>query len=68
VLTTLEDLERLKACENGKRFIARFYPNGFEVEKLVTERHIPDDFLHWARENLYCSEEVLEKYRARLGI
>ena len=49
---TLKDLERLGACEDGMRFIARFYPDGFEVEALAGERHIPDDFLHWARENL----------------
>lgn len=68
MLITLEDLERLDACDNGKRFVARFYPNGFEVDALALERHIPDEFLHWARDNLYCSEEALKNYRNRLNI
>lgn len=65
---TLEDLERYKACENGKRYIRRFHPQGFEMSELVHDRHIPRSFVHWARNNLPCTDQEIQLYNKRMNI
>lgn len=65
---TLEDLERYKACEKGKRYIRRFHPAGFEMSELVLDHHVPKTFIHWARNNLPCSEKERQLYEQRMKI
>ena len=65
---TPEDLERYKACENGKRYIKRFHPDGFEMSELVLDHHVPKVFVHWARNNLPCTQEEKMLYDQRMKI
>ena len=40
------------ACDQGIRYIERFYPYGAEAIDIIRDRHISKEFLHWGRENL----------------
>ena len=59
---TLETLKRLNACEQGTKYIERFYPNGAELIDIINDKHISKEFLHWGREHLTVSEEELRAY------
>ena len=39
------------ACDQGIRYIERFYPYGAEAIDIIRDRHISKEFLHWGREN-----------------
>lgn len=65
---TIDDLKNQNACEQGIRFMSRFYPDGFKMSELVLEKHIPKDFVHWARQHLPCSEITKERYLQRMNI
>lgn len=59
---TIELLHKHKACEQGIKYIDRFYPNGAEMIDIINDRHINKEFLHWGREYLTVSPEELEAY------
>ena len=60
---TIETLKRLNACEQGTKYIERFYPNGAELIDIINDKHISKEFLHWGREHLTINDEELEAYR-----
>lgn len=62
MMVTIELLRKLKACEQGIKYVERFYPNGAEVITLIRDRHINKEFLHWGREHLTITEEELAAY------
>ena len=59
---TSETLKRLNACEQGTKYIERFYPNGAELIDIINDRHISKEFLHWGREHLTVNDEELKAY------
>lgn len=65
---TTELLRQHKACDQGIRYIERFYPNGVEIKDLTKDRHIPKEMLHWGRQNLNYSSEEFEAYCAACDI
>ena len=60
---TAEILKKYNACDQGLRYVSRFYPKGAEIIELIRDRHINKDFLHWGREHLTLTEEEQEAYR-----
>jgi hypothetical protein len=62
MLITVDLLKKYKACDNGIKYIDRFYPNGVEMIDVIRDRHIPKEMLHWGREFLAHSEEELVAY------
>lgn len=60
---TAEILKKYKACDQGVRYVERFYPNGVEMIDIIRDRHINKEFLHWGREHLIVTEEDQEAYR-----
>lgn len=65
---TVDILRRLNACEQGVKYIERFYPNGAELIDIINDRHINKDFLHWGREYLTVNSTELEAYKTVCGI
>ena len=62
MLITTELLQKYKGCEQGIKYIERFYPNGAEMIDIIRDRHINKEFLHWGREHLTHTAEELEAY------
>ena len=62
MLITAELLRKYKGCEQGIKYIERFYPNGAEMIDIIRDRHINKEFLHWGREHLTHTAEELEAY------
>lgn len=65
---TAELLKQHKACEQGIKYIERFYPNGAEMIDIIRDKHINKDFLHWGREHLTVNTEELQAYCLACGI
>ena len=59
---TADLLRKHQACEQGIRYIERFYPNGAEMIDIIRDKHISKDFLHWGREYLTNGPEELAAY------
>ena len=59
---TIEILKKLNACEQGIKYIERFYPNGAELIDIINDKHISKEFLHWGREHLTVNNEELKAY------
>lgn len=59
---TSEILKKYGACEQGIRYIERFYPDGAELIDIIRDRHISKDFLHWGKEHLTTTEEERAVY------
>ena len=64
----IEDLQNNHACEEGIKYIERFYPNGAELIDIIRDRHISKEFLHWGRKSLPVSEEEIAAYHEVCGI
>ena len=62
VFITVELLRKYNACEEGIRYIERFYPNGAEIIDIIRDKHIPKEILHWGRRHLTVSLEELAAY------
>ena len=62
MVVSADILRELGACEEGIKYIERFYPNGAEIIDIIHDRHIDKSFLHWGREHLNISEEDLKAY------
>lgn len=62
MLITTELLRKHKGCEQGIKYIERFYPEGAEIMTLIRDRHINKEFLHWGREHLSVTDEELAAY------
>lgn len=59
---TVDILRKHKACDQGIRYIERFYPNGAEMIDIIRDKHINKEFLHWGREHLTNNSEELTAY------
>lgn len=59
---TADILRRHKACDQGIRYIERFYPEGVEMIDIIRDHHINKEFLHWGREHLTNGPEELAAY------
>ena len=59
---TVDLLRKHKACDQGIRYVERFYPKGIEMIDIIRDRHISKEFLHWGREHLTHTPEELEAY------
>ena len=57
MLITAELLRKYNACEQGIKYIERFYPDGAEMIDIIRDRHINKEFLHWGKEHLTTNEE-----------
>ena len=68
MLITAEVLRQHNACEQGIKYIERFYPNGAEMIDIIRNKHINKEFLHWGREHLTNNEEDLAAYCVACGI
>lgn len=62
MFVTAKDLQKYKACEQGIKYIERFYPDGAELIDIIQDRHINKEFLHWGREHLTVTEAEVEAY------
>lgn len=62
MFVTAELLRKYKACDQGIRYIERFYPEGAEMVDIIRDRHVSKEFLHWGREYLTHTPEELEAY------
>lgn len=65
---TIDLLKKHGACEQGLRYIERFFPNGAEVVEVIFARHISKEFLHWGREHLTLNAEEVAAYEQVCGI
>lgn len=61
---TLEYLEQNNACEKGKKWFAKYYPNGAELIDIMRHRTVrfAPEFLHWGYNNLATSPEEQAVY------
>lgn len=65
---TADLLRKHKACEQGIRYVERFYPEGADMIDIIRDRHINKEFLHWGREHLTNGPEELEAYCSACNI
>ena len=68
MLITADLLRKYKACDQGIRYVERFYPEGVDMIDIIRDRHINKEFLHWGREHLSNGPEELEAYCAACNI
>ena len=61
---TLEYLEKNKACENGKKWFAKYFPEGAELTEILQHRSVrfSPEFLHWGYNHLVSTPEERELY------
>lgn len=59
---TKETLEKYNACEQGIKFLEKYFPDGAEMLELIQTRHIPHDMLHWGYEHLNWNKDELDMY------
>ena len=61
---TLEYLEKNNACENGKKWFAKFFPDGAELTDILQHRaaRFSPEFLHWGYNHLVSTPEEREMY------
>lgn len=65
---TVDILKERHACEQGIRFVQRFYPNGVELSEIIQNKYIPKEFLHWGFSHLDATDEEIQLYEKVLGI
>lgn len=65
---TLEILERYDACEPGKKWFSRYFPNGGELVDVMSHKYAAPDFLHWGYTNLPTSNEEREIYWKKIEV
>ena len=68
MLITADLLRKYNACEQGTKYIERFYPNGAEMIDIIKDKHINKEFLHWGREYLTHNNEELAAYCSACNI
>lgn len=62
MMVTVDLLRKHNGCEQGIKYVERFYPDGAEIITLIRDRHINKEFLHWGREHLTITDEELAAY------
>ena len=65
---TLEELEKRKACDAGKKWFQRTFPNGGELMDVMKHKYVSTEMFHWGYANLSTSNEEKEFYRQKLNI
>lgn len=65
---TADILRKHDACEQGIKYVERFYPDGAEMIDIIRDHHINKEFLHWGREHLTPTEADQEAYRIACSI
>lgn len=68
LLITKELLDEYNACESGKKYMDRFYPQGASCIDLIHDKHIPIDFLHWGFRMLPVSADEITEYEKRVEL
>ena len=59
---TIDLLRKHDACEQGIKYVERFYPEGVEMIEIIHDSRINKELLHWGREHLANGPEELEAY------
>lgn len=65
---TLDTLERHGACDSGKKWFARYFPNGGELIDVLRHPRVSPEILHWGYNHLTTSLEEQEIYWKQLNI
>lgn len=65
---TTEILEKHNACAIGKKWFARYFPEGAEMIDIINSPKANIAFLHWGFENLTATPEELAAYWDKLNI
>lgn len=65
---TLETLEQYRACESGKKWFARHFPEGGELIDVISHKYVTPEILHWGYTHLTTTEEEREIYWQKLNI
>jgi hypothetical protein len=65
---TLETLEQYKACENGKKWFARHFPEGGELIDVISHKYATPEILHWGYTHLPTTAEEQRIYWEKLQI
>jgi hypothetical protein len=65
---TLETLEQYNACDNGKKWFARHFPDGGELMDVLNHRFVTPEFLHWGFTHLSTTPEEQAVYWDKLKI
>ena len=65
---TLEILEQYGACENGKKWFARYFPDGGELIDVITHKYVTPEVLHWGYTHLATTVAEQEAYWNKLEV
>lgn len=65
---TLDILERFGACDSGKKWFARYFPNGGELIDIISHKYATPEILHWGFHNFTTTPEEQEAYWVRLNV
>lgn len=65
---TYETLERLGACEMGKKWFKRYFPNGGELIDVMNHKYVNYETLHWGFNHLTTSEEEQQIYWNKIKV
>ena len=65
---TLEILEQYEACDEGKEWFAKFFPNGGELIDIINHKFVTPEILHWGYAHLITNDEEQDAYRKKLHI
>lgn len=65
---TLDILEKFGACQKGKSYLKKNYPNGAELSELILDQNIPFEMLHWGKEHLRYTPGEYQLYIQRINV
>ena len=65
---TIDLLEKYNACDNGKQWFKRFFPNGGELMEVITHKFVTPEILHWGYTYLPTTPEEQKIYWEKLHI
>ena len=65
---TLDTLIKYEACEAGKKWFVRHFPNGGELIDVINHPKVDKETLHWGFTNLSTTSEEQALYRKKLNI
>lgn len=63
-----EILDKYHACETGRAWFNRVFPDGAELSDVIKHRHVTPQMLHWGYSCFPVSKEEKELYWAKLKI
>lgn len=65
---TIDTLEKFEACEHGKKWFERHFPNGAELIDVINHRTVTPEILHWGYTNLATTAEEKAAYLAKINV